>query len=45
MKNLAIDVFCGSGTFSNLTKVKRQQTPQKLIKDILTQLEKYLDHK
>ena len=33
------------GTFSNLTKVKRQQTPQKLIKDILMQLEKYRDHK
>ena len=27
------------GTFNNLTKVKRQETPQKLIKDILNHLE------
>ena len=27
------------GTFNNLTKVKRQETPQKLIKDILMQIE------
>ncbi len=65
MKNLAIEIFSGSGsfskvahsfglkelddfgrgaknkvpgTFSNMTKVQRQKTPEKLIKDILTQL-------
>lgn len=33
------------GTFDNFTKTQRQKTPKKLIKDILTQIEKYPDHK